>query len=208
MINSTDPANSGDAANLTNSIKPTSDKRSVALLDDDELFVQTLSRRLGQKGIKSTPFTCLAALKSTQDRFTHLVLDMNLGNESVLHSLEELRARWPQAGILLLTGYGSIATAVLAMKKGADQYLTKPLNLSELINHLNSGYTADHGVDNASVQAQQNVEDFQVLTPAQLQWEQIQSVFHKNNGNVSATARELNMHRRTLQRKLQKKPRT
>ena len=93
----------------------------------------------------------------------------------------------------MLTGYASIATAVAAIKLGADDYLTKPASSQLIIQTL-------LGEDNMVV------DNETVMSPDRLEWEHIQQVLKANHGNISQTARALNMHRRTLQRKLQKKP--
>jgi two-component system response regulator RegA len=104
----------------------------------------------------------------------------------------------PDARILVLTGYASIATAVQAVKEGADNYLAKPANVESILAALQT---------NASeVQADEALENPVVLSVDRLEWEHIQRVLAENNNNISATARALNMHRRTLQRKLAKKP--
>ena len=98
----------------------------------------------------------------------------------------------------MLTVYASIATAVQAVKEGADNYLAKPANVESILEALQT---------NASeVQADEALEHPVVLSVDRLEWEHIQRVLAENSNNISATARALNMHRRTLQRKLAKKP--
>ena len=96
--------------------------------------------------------------------------------------------------IVVLTGYASIATAVEAIKLGAAQYLSKPANADEIVNAF--GHSA-----NASLPL-----NAQPSSVSRLEWEHIQRILQENQGNISATARALNMHRRTLQRKLGKFP--
>jgi len=100
---------------------------------------------------------------------------------------------------LILTGYASIATTVQAIKLGADNYLAKPADSAAVLRALDddSGSVASND-DEAS--------DFQPMSVSRLEWEHIQRVLNEHEGNVSATARALNMHRRTLQRKLAKRP--
>ncbi|MBT3336101.1 MAG: response regulator, partial [Methylococcales bacterium] len=97
--------------------------------------------------------------------------------------------------IVMLTGFASIATAVEAIKLGATQYLTKPANADEIINALNK-----NDGDSSTI-----IKD-NPLSVKRLEWEHLQKVLMENNGNISAAARALNMHRRTLQRKLDKRP--
>jgi two-component system response regulator RegA len=98
-----------------------------------------------------------------------------------------------------LTGFASIATAVEAIKLGADDYLSKPVDSQTLLAALNNCRVNSVDVD-------ANSED--TLSAEQVEWQHIQQVLKANQGNISATARQLSMHRRTLQRKLQKRPQT
>jgi two-component system response regulator RegA len=95
--------------------------------------------------------------------------------------------------IVMLTGFASIATAVEAVKLGANQYLAKPVNAEEIL----EAFSKLNGNENLDIQSAP-------LTVDKLEWEHINRILNENNGNISATARALNMHRRTLQRKLQK----
>jgi len=125
--------------------------------------------------------------------------------------LPQLRQRYPQASILVLTGYASIATTVQAIKLGADNYLPKPANATQILTALTQGSVdipvtdqqskIDHKEETREAEPQQNV-----LSVERLQWEHIQTVLAQHQGNITATARALGMHRRTLQRKLSKKP--
>ena len=170
----------------------------LLIIEDDITLASTLARRLTKQS-----FSCevahnqsdalLSARKHLPD---FILLDMKLGDDNGLALIKPLRSLLPQAYIVLLTGFASIATAVEAMRLGANDYLTKPVDMATLLKALNADLNT------------QNVSDVAtpVMSPERLEWEHIQQVLHSNNGNVSATARQLNMHRRTLQRKLQKKP--
>jgi len=123
------------------------------------------------------------------------VVDLRLGDASGLGLIEALHALDPRTRIVMLTGYASIATAVEAIKLGATHYLTKPADPDEIIAAL--GRTS--GDADIPVAAHPpSVE--------RLEWEHIQKVLNQHQGNISATARALKMHRRTLQRKLAKRP--
>ena len=167
------------------------------LIDDDEVFASVLRRALSRRGYcahwAADGEAALAALKETAP--SHIVLDLNLGGESGLRLLPHLREQAPQAVILVLTGYASIATAVEAIKLGATHYLAKPADADEIVAAL-------HRTEgDASTPVAENP-----LPVERLEWEHIQKVLAENGGNISATARALKMHRRTLQRKLAKKP--
>lgn len=163
------------------------------LIDDDDAFVQVLQRSLKRQNIEAVCALnrqeAIAALEAQS--FDRCVLDLNLAGESGLQLLPELLALQPSLDVLVLTGYGSIATAVEAMRRGAVNYLCKPVTLSQ----LTAGFQP-LGSAPATREAPPSVEE--------MEWEHIQRVLNENEGNVSSTARALNMHRRTLQRKLQK----
>lgn len=164
----------------------------IAVLDDDTVFADTLARRLHKRGYQAHAFYSIEALLASQQTWQCLLLDMNLGTRSSIPVIPQLKQIWPEAEIIVLTGYASIASTVAAIKNGADDYLPKPLDFAALLAKINQQPTA--------------ADPEQTLSTAQLEWEHIQRVLEEHNGNVSASARALNMHRRTLQRKLQKKP--
>ena len=113
--------------------------------------------------------------------------------------IKPLKQSNPEIRMLILTGYASIATAVEAIKLGADNYLAKPADTDEILaSLLNREQLDKQEPDSDGVSATMSVK--------RLEWEHIQKTLQANNGNISATARQLNMHRRTLQRKLQKRP--
>jgi len=163
------------------------------LIDDDAAFLEILQRALKRQGIEATGTHSHAeALRALDTQvFGKCVLDLNLAGESGLQLLPELLARIPGLEVLVLTGYGSIATAVEAMRRGAVNYLCKPVTVHQLI----SGFEA------LATSPELRHEPPSV---EEMEWEHIQRVLNEHEGNVSATARALHMHRRTLQRKLQK----
>jgi len=109
-----------------------------------------------------------------------------------LNILPDLRAVLPDARIVVLTGYASIATAVLAVKQGADDYLPKPVDLNHVLAAFSNRPTSD-------------LSSAETMSPKRVEWEHIQRVLAEEDGNVSRAARRLGMHRRTLQRKLGKR---
>ena len=125
----------------------------------------------------------------------YAVIDLRIGYESGLELVKKLISLDDNTQIVMLTGFASIATAVEAIKLGAIHYLTKPANADEIVNALN-GNEGD-----SSVLISDNP-----LSVKRLEWEHLQKVLMQHDGNISAAARALNMHRRTLQRKLDKKP--
>lgn len=170
-----------------------SEQETWLLIDDDEAFLQVLQRSLGRRGIKSLCATTVTDARAALDSgaISNCVLDLNLAGQSGLQLLPELLARQPDLAVLVLTGYGSIATAVEAMRRGAFNYLCKPVSTDQLV----AGFAI--------------LEKEPLVRPAppsveEMEREHIQRVLNEHDGNISATARALNMHRRTLQRKLQK----
>jgi two-component system response regulator RegA len=174
------------------------EKISLLLVDDDSTFCRVLCRALEKRGFAVTVAHSVeqALPLANENPPEYAIVDLKMGGASgltLVHALHELD---PATRTVVLTGYGSISTAVEAIKLGATQYLTKPANADEIVaafGHI------------ASTDAQLNA---QTLTADQMEWEHIQRVLKGYQGNVSATSRALNMHRRTLQRKLAKRQNT
>jgi two-component system response regulator RegA len=170
--------------------------KRLLLIDDDQNFLYMLARVLTRRGF--TVVTAATA-EEAQRQLTvavpdYAVVDMKLEQASGLELIAPLRAANERMRIVVLTGYASIATTVEAIKRGADNYLAKPLELEALLAAL-----ADEPATGA-------VEAAEPMSLRRLQWEHIQRVLDEHDGNISAAARTLGMHRRTLQRKLGKKP--
>src|SRR5574343_1756105 len=169
----------------------------ILIIDDDPSFNAILVRTLERRGYPAcgahAPATALA-LAHTQG-CAQVVLDLNLNGQSGLALIPELLAIDPQARIVVLTGYASIATAVDAVKLGAIQYLAKPVEIEAILAAFEDDLP-EFGLPAPD----------EPLSVDRLEWEHIQRVLAENDGNISATARALKMHRRTLQRKLSKRP--
>jgi len=175
------------------------------ILDDNEVFAATLARSLMRRGFSATVAhsgeQALAA--AAQVQFEYATIDLQLEQDSGLHWIAPLRQQLPQARLLVLTGYASIATTVQAIKAGADNYLAKPANLDSILSALEHR-AAEAGV--AGRDSSDLLHNANPLSVERLEWEHIQRVLTEHQGNISSTARALNMHRRTLQRKLAKRP--
>jgi len=174
--------------------------KKLLIVEDDIIFANTLKRRLAKHGFDSVHVetNSEALLACHRQQPDYILLDMKLSEETTLGVISPIRQLRPQSRIILLTGFASIATAVDAIKLGADDYLTKPLDTQTLLAALNESKACEISI---------NTElDGNTLSAEQVQWEHIQQVLKANDGNISATARQLSMHRRTLQRKLQKRP--
>ncbi|WNK18954.1 response regulator transcription factor [Halomonas piscis] len=169
----------------------------LLIIDDDDMFCHVLSRALGRRGyeisVAHDPDEALAL--AVEHKPTMATLDLKLEHSSGLKLLPDLLATAPQCRVVVLTGYSSIATAVEAIKLGAVNYLCKPADADDVIN---------------AFEQQQGDPDTEVAdnppSVNRITWEHIQKVLQEHDGNISATARALGMHRRTLQRKLQKRP--
>jgi two-component system, response regulator RegA len=185
-------------------IHPTqaSGTRPLLIVDDDATFVRVLSRALSSRGFEVLNATHADEARALTRRHQprHCVLDLKLGEENGLRLIPELHELVPDMRILLLTGYASIATAVEAIKRGAHDYLSKPVDADAVVRALLDGDSAHHGEDDV-VDAPEAP-----LALRRLEWEHIQRVLTECDGNISETARRLGMHRRTLQRKLSKHP--
>lgn len=183
----------------------------LLLVEDDQAFANILSRRLEKNGYSCTHIDNVSEALLACHRFQPecILLDMKLHNESGLSLITPIRKLLPSSRIILLTGYASISTAVDAIKLGADDYLSKPIDSQTLLAALNNCKVNDltkltQSADSKGTNLNDNQE--QTLSAEQVEWQHIQQVLKYNDGNISATARQLSMHRRTLQRKLQKRP--
>ncbi len=171
----------------------------ILVIDDDATFNAVLSRALIRRGFAvvsaADAASALAAARSRPP--SAVVLDLNLGNASGLTLIRPLLDCAPDCRIVVLTGYASITTAVEAIKLGATQYFAKPIEVEAIIAAFEASPPADESVTTLPCDP---------LSVSRLEWEHIQRVLHEHEGNISSTARALKMHRRTLQRKLAKRP--
>ena len=166
------------------------------IVEDDPVFSDVLATALRRRGFEVVvALTCEEATTLIAASPPELaVVDLRIGSGSGL-TLIPLLTRGPRpARTVVLTGYGSIATAVEAVKLGASQYLTKPADTETIVAAL------------MAVDTQPAPLSARPLSVKRVEWEHIQRVLTENQGNISATARSLGIHRRTLQRKLQKRP--
>ena len=177
------------------------DREHILLVEDDEVFARVMSRALLHRGYEishaANEEDALQLIKSSH--FNYAILDLNLGGHTSLGLIAPLKRSNPDNRILILTGYASITTAVEAIKLGADNYLAKPADADEILGALLNTEQSSTSVDSEAAH-------LEPMSVRRLEWEQIQKVLNENDGNISETARQLKMHRRTLQRKLQKRP--
>jgi two-component system, response regulator RegA len=171
--------------------------RHCLVVDDDEDFRVVLAGVLARRGYRVSTASDLTTGRqiAAQDPPDDVVLDLRLEQESGLELIEALRAANSAVRIVVLSGFASIATAVQAIKLGAVHYLTKPADADEIV----AAFAKGAGDANVAV-----AHDPTPLE--QLEWEHIQTVLLACEGNISLAAKRLGLHRRTLQRKLQKRP--
>lgn len=167
------------------------------IVDDDPVFTQVMSRSLSRRGYTTVVAdSAEAALPLIEEHQPSLAsLDLKMEGDTGLNLLPRLLQLVPDCKVVILTGYSSIATAVEAIKLGAVNYLPKPADTDEILAALKQ----------TDANPEQEIAE-KPMSVNRLTWEHIQKVLTENDGNISATARQLGMHRRTLQRKLQKRP--
>ncbi len=173
------------------------DRPSLLIVDDDLIFCDVLAKAMTKRGFDvNCAHTVEHALKCADICSPeYAIIDLRLPGTSGLVLVDKLRAVDSGTRIIMLTGYASITTAVEAIKLGAMHYLAKPVDADEIM----TAFERNEG----DVAAQISTH---ALSVGQVEWEHIQRILIENNDNISATAKRLNMHRRTLQRKLNKKP--
>lgn len=164
----------------------------ILVVDDDAALRERLLRAIVARGLDARAAASADEAVRVAGSFgpTHAVIDMRMPGRSGLELLSELLERWPELRALVLTGYGSIATAVASVRQGAVDYLSKPADADQILAAL--GLAAPPLADDSA----------SAPSLARVEWEHIQRVLADCGGNVSQAARALGLHRRTLQRKL------
>jgi two-component system response regulator RegA len=168
----------------------------MLIVDDDRAFREVLAASFARRGYRVEAAANATEAERVCERFTpaRAVIDLRMPGASGLDLLRALRRRFPDIAVVVLTGFGSIATAVEAIKSGAVNYLSKPAEPAE--------------IDAAFTSTVVSTGDAATETPSldRAQWEHVQRVLTECGGNISEAARRLSIHRRTLQRMLQKQP--
>ncbi|WP_371170206.1 ActR/PrrA/RegA family redox response regulator transcription factor [Aliiroseovarius sp. 2305UL8-7] len=176
-------------------LEPIGDDASLLLVDDDEPFLRRLARAMEKRGFEVETAESVTAGKAiaTARPPAYAVVDLRLDDGNGLDVVETIRERRPDARIVILTGYGAIATAVAAVKLGATDYLSKPADANDITSAL------------LAKPDELPPPPENPMSADRVRWEHIQRVYELCDRNVSETARRLNMHRRTLQRILAKR---
>jgi two-component system response regulator RegA len=178
--------------------RPEREELSALVADDDDVFRTRLGRALEARGWEVFLAADAAqALTTAEEHAPDLaIVDLRLGDENGLDIVRRLRALDPTMFILMLTGWGSIATALEAVRGGANHYLSKPVDADQIIAVFNTSPVSGANADPPST----------VPSLARVEWEHIQRVIADCGGNISQAARALGIHRRSLQRKISKYP--
>ncbi|MGR9088503.1 MAG: response regulator transcription factor [Gammaproteobacteria bacterium] len=173
------------------------DKPRLLLVDDDETYCRVLKTAIEKRNYEVLVANDVKSGIALAEQFVpeYAVIDLRIGHESGLELVKKLISLDANTACVMLTGFASIATAVEAIKLGAVHYLTKPANADEILSALHK----NQGDSTVSISETP-------LSVKRLEWEHLQKILMQYDGNISAAARALNMHRRTLQRKLDKRP--
>lgn len=168
---------------------------NLLIIDDDQAFGERLAKAFSDRQYQVN-FVCdlnQARLLNQKINFTHAIVDLRLAQESGLDIIENLTQK--SVRVIILTGYGSVASALEAVRRGAANYLQKPASVSEIEIAL---FGPPLGQTNSAIEA--------VPTLSKIEWEHIQRVLHDSNGNITHAASKLGLHRQALQRKLKSPP--
>jgi two-component system response regulator RegA len=173
-----------------------SSERNLLVVEDDERFAETLASEFSDRGYSVVTLGSLSEVKqSDATRFQYAIVDLRLRNDSGLDVIADLKERSPAMRVIVLTGYGSIATAVKATKLGATSYFTKPVDIDEVERVFRGD--EEEGEENIPIP-----EEFPSLYRHERDY--IEYVLAECDGNISQAARRLGLHRQSLQRKLRK----
>jgi two-component system response regulator RegA len=175
----------------------TDDRPTLLVVDDDTTFARVLADAFDKRGfaVRLAHNVAEGLAAANEESPEYAVVDLKMPGPSGLELVARLKQLDENTRIVVLTGYASVATAVEAIKLGAIHYLTKPADADEVLAAF--GRTAGDAATPVEIRP---------LSVARLEWEHIQKVLNECGGNISETARRLAMHRRTLQRKLAKRP--
>lgn len=178
-------------------------KKSLLYLEDDETLAYVTQRAFKQSGWDIHHASTLTHLRELihTTHYNYGLLDLKIGNQTSLSLIQEIK-EVKDIPIVIVSGYGTIRTAVQAMKFGAIDFLSKPCSVNDILKAF------DHATNSQAMDESQAIADPEQMEKPSLraiERETIQKALDENNGNISAAARQLKMHRRTLQRKLQKR---
>jgi two-component system response regulator RegA len=170
-------------------------KTNILIIDDEKLFGESLIQELNDcEEFSAVYITSPSERNKVQDNdFKIILLDLRLQNTSGLNHIEELKKHWPASELYIMTGYGTIATAVSAMKLGATDYLTKPITPKKV----------QELIENKTIEKDDSGQE-DPMSLDRVEREYIEHVLAQEKGNISKAAQKLGLHRQSLQRKLKK----
>jgi len=174
--------------------------RSLLIVEDDDRLRSRLSRALAERGFETREAADVksAVAAAREDSPEYVLVDLRVPGGSGLDVVREVKSIDPATTVVVLTGYGSIATAVEAVRLGATEYLTKPADVDQIVAALTRTPASGAGDGGGGAE--------QVPSLARVEWEHINRVLADADGNISKAARRLGIHRRSLQRKLERFP--
>lgn len=175
-------------------------KKNILILEDNEDFRESLKIEFEEKGLIVTAIEKICDIPKIKNLFDYGIIDLRLKLDNGIHAIELLQAFNPNCKIVMLTGYPSLATAVKAIKKGAINYLTKPINIKQLEDVLFEEDASD------KISPQQTSFMAPPLSLAKHEREYIEYILSECEGNITNAAKRLGLHRQSLQRKLKKYP--
>jgi len=172
---------------------------SIMLVDDSTILRDRLAEAFQERGFRvSVAGTCDEAVDKYRISPTELaVVDLRMPGRPGLTLIQDLKGMNPEVRVLILSGFGSISTAIDAIKLGAVNFLPKPADVDDILNAFKRG--------GAEVEMPETDEEIPIPTLAQAEWEHIHRVLADCSNNISEAARRLGIHRRSLQRKLRKR---
>ena len=186
--------------NLSAHSSPNLEARSIMLVDDDETFRERLARALRDRGFDVRTASCVdeAVVLAQADSPEYAVIDLRMPGKGGMELLRELNRIDEGTRALILTGYGAIATAVEAVRLGAVNFIPKPADADDVVAAFEKYERGD--AEGGPIVT----SSYRAPTLARMEWEHIQRVLSDCGGNISESARRLGIHRRSLQRKLQR----
>jgi two-component system response regulator RegA len=182
--------------------------RSLLIVEDDDVLRRRLARAFHERGfeVREAPDVDTALESARSDPPEYALVDLRLGTRSGLEVVRGLAELDPATAIVVLTGYGSIATALEAVRLGATHYLTKPADVDDVLAAFARGAGVASSAPDSTHAGETAAGTDSTPTLARVEWEHINRVLSDCGGNVSQAARILGIHRRSLQRKLSKYP--
>ncbi|MCB0308467.1 MAG: response regulator [Bdellovibrionales bacterium] len=186
---------------------------SILIVDDDDTFCERLAMAFRDRSWlvnkAKNGHEAIKLLETIDPEFA--VIDLQMPGMNGIDLLEKILKIDPQTQVVMLTGYGSIATAIEAIRKGAKHYLTKPVNIEDILRAFDTHEVITKNdthepITKNDIHEAESAHNSPTPSLARMEWEHIQRVLTESQGNISEAARRLKIHRRSLQRKLQKKP--